>query len=271
MFGMGLSLTIQDFKRVFVSPKAVFTGLVNQIILLPAVGFFLVSIFDLRPEIAIGVILIAACPGGPTSNLISHLAKGDTALSVSLTALSSFITLLTIPFVVNLGFDLLFDESTSLRLNVAQSIAQVFIIVIVPILLGMLIKAKKGDFAKRMEVPVRRASAVLFVIVILGVLWKERATIPAHMREAGFIALMLNAITMSLGFLSAKALKLPFKQRVSISIESGIQNGTLAISIATVLLGNSTFAIAPAVYGVLMFLTAAMMIFWSLRIQSHKS
>jgi len=265
MFGMGLSLVTEDFKRIFIYPKAILTGLVNQIIIIPIVGFSLVAIFDLPPEISIGIILIAACPGGPTSNLITHLAKGDTALSVSLTALSSFITLLTIPFVVNLGFVMLLGSETSIRLNVVQSILQVFIIVIFPILLGMTIRAKKTAFAIKMEKPVRIASAVLFVVVLLGVIVSERSNIVGYIQQAGLIAVALNVITMSIGLLTSKLMKLPTAQGVSISIETGIQNGTLAITIATINLNNMTFAIGPAVYGVLMFVTGGLIIFWSLK------
>ncbi len=265
MFGMGLSLVVDDFKRIFVAPKAIITGLVNQLILLPLMGFLLISIFTLPPEIAIGVIILAACPGGPTSNLITHLAKGDTALSVSLTAISSFITLLTIPFIINLGLQTVLGQNTDIQLDVLQTIAQVFVIVIIPVSLGMLIKAKKASFAGKMEKPVRIASAVVFVLVLVGVIIKERANIIPYFQKAGMVTLMLNVATMGLGLLSARILRLSFRQGISISIESGIQNGTLAITIAVALLANSTYAIAAATYSLLMFLTGAIVIFWSLR------
>lgn len=265
MFGMGLSLTTDDFKRVFIAPKAILTGLVNQLILLPVVGFLLITWIDVAPEIAIGLIILAACPGGPTSNLITHLAKGDTALSVSLTAISSFLTLITIPFIVNLGLVYVLGEGTEIRLSVVETILQVFIIVIIPVLLGMLIRSRKPGFADRMEKPVRIASAFVFVLVLVGLLVKERANIIPYYQQAGIITVSLNLITMALGLLSAKVLKLSLKQGISISIESGIQNGTLGIAIATVLLSNTSYGIAPAVYGVTMFLTGGALIFWSVR------
>lgn len=265
MFGMGLSLVSNDFKRILVSPKAILTGLINQIILLPLVGFILIKVFTLPPEIAIGVIILAACPGGPTSNLITHLAKGDTALSVSLTAISSFITLLTIPFVINLGLYIILGENTPIKLDILQTIAQVFIIVIIPVVLGMLVRATKETFADRMERPVRIASAIVFILVLVGIILKERANIVPYFQQAGIVALLLNMLTMLLGFLSAKIMKLSFQQGISISIESGIQNGTLAIAIATVLLSNTSYAIAPAVYSLIMFLTGGVIIFWSLK------
>lgn len=267
MFGMGLSLVIDDFKRIAVSPKIVLIGLTNQLVFLPIIGFMLIKFIAVPPEIAIGVIIIAACPGGPTSNLITHLAKGDTALSVSLTALSSILTLLTIPFIINLGLLTVLGQDTIIKLDVIQTIAQVFIIVIIPVMLGMLIRARKSKFAITMEKPVRLASAVVFVLVLFGVLFKERANFVGYFQQAGIITLVLNVLTMLLGYLTARFMQLPFRQRVSISIESGIQNGTLAIAIATVLLGNTTYAIAPAVYSLIMFLTGGVVIFWSLASQ----
>ena len=266
MYGMGLSLTLHDFKQIFITPKAIITGLVNQLILLPLLGFLLIALFPVRPEIAIGVIILAACPGGPTSNLITHLAKGDLALSVSLTAISSFVTLLTIPFLTNLGLKMVMGQDTVIQLNIARTILQVFAIVIIPILLGMGTRGWKSAFADRMEKPVRIASGVVFVLVLAGIIIKEIDKIPAYIAEAGSITLTLNIATMGLGLLSAKLMKLPFKQGISISIESGIQNGTLAISIATVLLSNTAYAIAPAVYGILMFVTGGVLIFGSLKI-----
>lgn len=263
MFGMGLSLTLDDFRRVIYYPKAIIIGLVNQLILLPGFGFVLIEFINVPPEIAIGTILLASCPGGPTSNLITHLAKGDTALSVSLTAISSFASLLTIPFIVNLGLQRVLGETTEVQLNVVQTIAQVFVIVLIPVILGMIVKAQKRAFALRMEKPVRTASAIVFSLVMVGVVLSQWELLTDAIKQAGTITLLLNMGTMSLGLGTALLFKLPLKQGVSISIESGIQNGTLAISIATVLLGNPAYTIAPAIYSLIMFLTGAVMIFWS--------
>lgn len=264
MFGMGLSLVVNDFKRVFTQPKAILTGLFNQLILLPVVGFVLISTLDMEPEIAIGLIILAACPGGTTSNLITHLAKGDLALSVSLTAVSSLVTLITIPFIVNLGIQHTLGQGTVIQLDITQSFIQIFAVVAIPIGIGMIIRAKRIDFALRMEKPVRIASALVFILVIIGILVKERENIMPYFQQAGLLSLVLNITTMALGFLSAKVMNLKFKQGVSIAIESGIQNGTLGIAIATVMLSNSSYAIAPAVYGLLMFFTGSLIILWSL-------
>lgn len=263
MFGMGLSLKVKDFVQIFSRPKAMLIGLLCQLIIVPIVGFILIRVFTLSPEIAIGVIVISACPGGPTSNLITHLANGDTALSVSLTAISSIITLVSIPFIINLGLQQVLGEGTNIQLDIAQTILQVFIIVILPVGLGMLLKNKKPNFALRMEKPVKKASGIFFILVLLAIIIKERALLIAHIQEAGLVTITLNLLTMSIGYFLGYVFNLPLRQRISISIEGGIQNGTLGISIATILLNNTAYAISPAVYGTLMFLTAGVFIYWS--------
>ncbi len=265
MLGMGLSLVTDDFKRVLIYPKAVIVGLVSQLILLPIIGFGVASLFDVRPEIAVGIMILAACPGGPTSNLIAHLAKGNTALSVTLTAFSSFITILTIPFIVNFALEQFMDQSEFIKLDVVQTILQVMVIIIIPIVIGMMIRKYKTAFALKMERPVRIASGVVIMLVIVGLCVKEKDNMLPYLQEAGIVSLVLNVVTMFVGYRVAKLFSLNDKAAVSISIESGIQNGTLAISIAVVLLNNTEFAIAPAVYGLLMFLTGGVVIYWSSR------
>jgi len=265
MLGMGLSLVTDDFKRVLIYPKAVIVGLVSQLILLPIIGFGVASLFDVRPEIAVGIMILAACPGGPTSNLIAHLAKGNTALSVTLTAFSSFITILTIPFIVNFALEQFMDQSEYIKLDVVQTILQVMVIIIIPIVIGMMIRKYKTAFALKMEKPVRIASGVVIMLVIVGLCVKEKDNMIPYLQEAGIVSLVLNVVTMFVGYRVAKLFSLNDKAAVSISIESGIQNGTLAISIAVVLLNNTEFAIAPAVYGLLMFLTGGVVIYWSSR------
>jgi len=263
MLGMGLSLVTDDFKRVLLYPKAVIVGLVSQLILLPLIGFGIASIFDLRPEIAVGIMILAACPGGPTSNLIAHMAKANTALSVTLTAFSSLITILTIPFIVNIALEQFMDKSEVIKLDVVETILQVMFIIIIPILIGMMIRKYKTAFALKMEKPVRIASGVVILLVIVGLCIKEKDNMIPYLQEAGLIALVLNVVTMFVGYRVAKMFNLNDKSAVSISIESGIQNGTLAITIAVVLLNNSEFAIAPAVYSLLMFITGGVVVYWS--------
>jgi len=265
MLGMGLSLVTEDFKRIFVYPKAMLVGLTNQLIILPLIGFAICVLLDLPPEIAIGIMILAACPGGPTSNLIAHLAKGDLALSVSLTAMSSFITIISIPFIVNFSLVYFLAEGQVIQLNVVESIIQIFAIIVIPISIGMIIRRYKANFAEKMSGPVRKASGILLAVIIIGIVIKEKENLIPYFKQAGLASLFLNIVTMTVGYYSARIFRIKNKQAVSISIESGIQNGTLAISIAVVLLNNSAFAIAPAIYSLLMFFTGGMIIFVATR------
>ncbi|MCG2418364.1 bile acid:sodium symporter family protein [Aequorivita sp. F47161] len=262
MLGMGLTLQSTDFKRIFRYPKAIFIGLTNQLILLPLVGFGITLLFPMQPEIAIGVIILAACPGGPTSNLISHLAKADLALSVTLTAFSSLITILTIPFIVNFGLEYFLGVGQVVELNVLSTIVQIFVIVVIPIIIGMLVRSYKPSFANNMAKPVRIASGAVLALIIIGLVIKERANFVSYFEQAGIAALALNVVTMVLGYFSAKLFGLGKAAARSIAIESGIQNGTLAITIAVVLLHNASFAIVPAVYSLLMFVTGGVLIYF---------
>lgn len=271
MLGMGLSLVMADFKRIFLYPKAILIGMINQLILLPLIGFAIVMVFPMAPEIAIGIMILAACPGGPTSNLIAHLAKGDTALSVTLTALSSFITILTIPFIVNFALVRFLDEGQMIQLNVVQTIAQIFIIIIIPITIGMTIRRYSEGFALRMAKPVRIASAFVIALVIIGIVIKERANFVSYFQQAGVAALVLNVATMAVGYYTARLFGIRDKQALSISIESGIQNGTLAISIAVILLHSTAFSIAPAIYSLLMFFTGGIVVYFGLRADRKKA
>ena len=260
MFGMGLSLSIDDFKRVFKFPKAVFIGVVNQLVLLPIIGFTIASVLNLEAEIAVGIMILAACPGGATSNLIAHLAKGDTALSVTLTAVSSLITIITIPFIVNFALIQFLSQDQIISIDVIQTIGQLVIIIILPVALGMLVNAKANNFARKMDKTVRIASAFVLGLVIVGIIIKEKSNVIPYFQQAGIAALLLNIVTMSMGYLSSRAAKLSIKQSISIAIESGIQNGTLAITIATITLGNTKLAIAGAIYSLIMFFTGTVIV-----------
>ena len=261
MLGMGLSLTIDDFKRIFIKPKAVILGVTNQIIVLPLVGFLLASIFPLKPEIAIGIMILAACPGGTTSNLICHLAKGDTALSVTLTAISSLLTIITIPIIINISLEHFLDQGQIIELPVIKTIAQILVITIIPVSIGMVIKNYNNAFAEKMEKPVRKASAIIMGVIILGICLKEKDNFITGFKEAGLVSLSLNVITICIGYYSAKLLSLSKKSAISIAIESGVQNGTLAITIAILILEKNAYALAPAIYSLLMFLTGGIVIY----------
>ncbi len=261
MFGMGLSLTIADFKRVVTYPKAIFVGLFSQIIILPLVGYLIATGLNLSPTIAVGIMLLAACPGGATSNFLTHLAKGDLALSVSLTAIASLLSIITIPIIVQFALVEFSDQSQLISVDSATMIKQLLVIVIIPVTIGMLIKAKFSKFADKMEKPVKRASAIIFVLVIIGVIFSIRDVFFGYLNEAGLPSVLLNVTTMVTGFLLAIFFRLTKPQAISISIETGIQNGTLAITLATIALNNAAYSIVPAIYGLLMFFTATIIIF----------
>ncbi|MCC5918733.1 MAG: bile acid:sodium symporter family protein [Cryomorphaceae bacterium] len=261
MMGMGLSLKLEDFKRVVVFPKAVIIGLVNQLLLLPLIAFLLIFVLDIRSSLAVGLLLIAACPGGPTSNLIAHLCKGDTALSVTLTAFSSVLTLFTIPLILEWSLaHFMGSDETAIMLNRFEIFKDLFLITIVPITIGMIIKRYKPALADRMQGKVKVASALVLMLLIVGITIKEKHNIIPYFREVGVGAFLLNISTLTLGYLSARLFSLKNKQAISISIESGIQNGTLAIALALGLMKNNDFAIPGAVYSLIMFLTAFVII-----------
>ncbi len=261
MFGMGLSLSLSDFKRVLVYPKAMIIGLCCQIILLPLLGYLITLYLNLSPTTAIGVMLLAACPGGPTSNMLSYLAKGDLALSVSLTAVSSMLTILTIPLIVQFALVEFANQSVAVSVDALTMVLQLLVIVIIPVGIGMWVKGKFPSFAQRMEKPVKIASAIIFILVVVGVTLSIKDVFMSYLKEAGLPAILLNISTMTLGFLFALAFKLSRPQAISISIETGIQNGTLAITLATIALNNAEYSIVPAIYGLLMFVTATVIIF----------
>ncbi|MEM1328743.1 MAG: bile acid:sodium symporter family protein [Bacteroidota bacterium] len=262
MLGMGLSLVVDDFRRILKYPKATVIGLVNQLILLPLIGFGLCHLFDLPNELAIGLMLLAACPGGVTSNLISHLSRGDTALSISLTAVSSFITLITIPLYVGFAFRYFNNSGQVVDVDEVGMIVQVLAIVIVPVVIGMVIRAKKETFALRMDKPVRIFSVVIFVLILISIIIKERATIMEYFPQIGGATVALNLLTLVVGYYSAKLLRIDQKQSITIAIESGIQNGTLAIVIASTVLANFTLSIPAGIYGLVMFVSGGAVMYY---------
>ncbi|MDI1322164.1 MAG: bile acid:sodium symporter family protein [Algoriphagus sp.] len=262
MFGMGLSLTLGDFKRIIIYPKAVTIGLVNQLLFIPLVAFGLIKIFGLQGEMAVGLMILAVCPGGATSNLITHLAKGDSALSITLTAFSSLITVFTIPFLVNFSIQYFMPGGgQEFQLNVIGTVISVILITAIPVLIGMIILRKTPNLAQRIEPTFRKLSAVFFVIILIAAIVKERENLLNYISQVGPVALTLNIATLVIGFYSSKLLGLNNKQSRTVSIEAGIQNGTLGITIAATLIGNSQMTIPSAIYGILMFGTAGIIIF----------
>ena len=259
MLGLGLGLTKDDFKRVLVYPRAVLVGLVCQTILLPLVCFGIAKTFGLPPELAVGLMLLAASPGGATANLFSHLAGGDVALNITLTATNSVLSLLSLPVIVNLSLAHFMGEGRAIPLQF-DKVVQVFAIVLVPVAIGMLVRARKPMLAYRLDRPVRIASALVLALVILGAIAKERAHLGDYFRQVGTAALAFNLASLLLGYVVPRLVSLPKRQSLAIGMEIGVHNGTLAIAIASspFLLNNPTMAIPPAIYSIIMFFTAGL-------------
>jgi bile acid:Na+ symporter, BASS family len=264
MLGMGLSLVPKDFKRVFLYPKAASIGIFNQIIILPLAGFLLIWFSGLKsPELAVGIMILAACPGGPTSNLISHISKGDTALSITLTAISSLIAVITIPLIINLSLSWLMQQGEYIPLPVFDTIIKLTLITLLPVGTGMVIRSRAAGFAEKMNKPVKIVSGILLFLIIMAAIITNKAIFVSSFRDVGPIALSLNVSMLLIGYLSARMLKLNMAQSITISVESGIQNGTLGITIASTLLYNDVMAISPAIYSLIMFMTAGFIIAWA--------
>lgn len=264
MFGMGLTLVIWDFIRIFTYPKAVLVGLINQIILLPIIGFSIVVLFKLSPTMATGVMILSLCPGGPTSNLITQVSRGNIGLSVTLTALASLITVFTIPVLLSEAIAY-FTGNTGvvIELPVLQTMLQILVITVIPIAIGMIIRKRNEGFALRMEKPMRTASTILFVIIFLVIIIANKDNLVQAMKKVGLATLLLNLLTMGLGFLTAKLFGIAGNSQITITIESGIQNGTLAFVIATTILNNFEMGLPTGAYSIWMFITGGILM-WRL-------
>jgi bile acid:Na+ symporter, BASS family len=256
MLGLGLSLTLDDFKRVVVYPKAVFIGLICQMILLPLICFGIVKVFGLPPELAVGIMLLSASPGGATANLYSHLSKGDVALNISLTAVNSVLTLFTLPFIVNFSIGYFMESGQVIPMQF-KKVIEVFAIVLVPVAIGMFIKSKSPSVSARLDKPVKIISALFLILIIVATIIKEQDQIALYFQQVGLACLIFNLLSMTIGYYIPFLFRLQKKQAIAIGMEIGIHNGTLAIYIALSVIGNSTMSIPPAVYSLIMFFTAA--------------
>ena len=255
MFSLGLGLTLDDFARVARKPKDFIVGALSQIVLLPVVAFALVSVWSLPPELALGVMIIAAAPGGVTSNILTAFARGDVALSISLTAVISLLSVVTIPIVVVFAYAQLVGGEAG-DVSVTRTAISVFVIVTVPVVLGLALRRFAESFSIRFEPFARQVSALLFVLVLAGAIFQERSNIVEYFAQAGLITLVLNLLMMVLAYLVARAFASGVKQRIAISIECGLQNGTLAIAVATLLFGGGLATVPAATYSLIMFATA---------------
>lgn len=255
MLGMGLSLVPEDFKRITRYPKAVAVGTVCQVLLLPLIGTLITLVVPMQPEIAVGLLILAVCPGGPSSNLITYLAKGDVALSVTLTAVSSIITVFTIPLFTNLALQYFLEESAAIALPIGTTMLQIFLITLLPTAIGMAIRYQFPDTARRLEKQMSRLAVGLLALIIVVLLVREGSKLPGFLVQVGVGALLLNLLATLAGFLAGKVFRLPLAQQICIAIEVGIQNGTLAIAITAGLLNNPDMAVPAAVYSLLMNVT----------------
>ena len=269
MLGMGLSLTLDDYKGVLIYPKAVVIGLVSQLVMLPIVGFGIASMFPLNPELAVGVMILVACPGGATSNMITFLAEGDVALSVTLTAISSLITVFTIPLIVNFAMQTFLGAGTTLQLPVLNTVVQIAVMTLLPLAIGMVVNRYAPGIAAKANKPVKWLSLFFLSLVITGIIFQERDNFLPSLMDVGGVTLVLNVATMTLGFAIATLAKLGEKRARAITVEVGIQNGTLAIAIASspTLLNSPTMAVPAAIYSLIMFVTGIGFASWANRRQ----
>jgi BASS family bile acid:Na+ symporter len=255
MFGLGLSLTPADFARVGKHPKAVIVALACQLVLLPALCFGLVVLFQLPPILAVGMILLAASPGGTTANLYSHLFRGDVALNVTLTAINSIVALFTLPLLTNLAISIFLPDSEGLGIQFNKAV-EVFLIVLGPVVLGMLVRRFWPKFADRMDKPVRIASMLILAIVIVGALISNRDLFIPNLGSLAGITILFCALSLTIGFFVPRLFRVEPKQAVASAFEIGIHNATLAIVIAQTVIGSVEMSLPAAIYGVLMFFVA---------------
>lgn len=255
MFGMGLGLKKKDFGALFISPKALSIGLSCQLLLLPCVAFLLAVSFNLPAELAIGLILVACCPGGVTSNLYTYLFKGDVALSISLTTIATFISPFTLPIIMHFAMEMFSVPGHEFQLPIVKTIVQMLVITLLPVSLGMLFNHYRSHISKKLEPLTRSFSSIFLIVIVIAIIHKNSEQMIGFFASSGIATFTLNVSTLLLGLLIAKMSGLSNKQQMSIAVEVGLQNGTLAILIASTLMNNPTIAIPGATYSLFMFVT----------------
>ncbi len=262
MLGLGLSLKVEDFTRVLKFPKAVLVGLICQMLILPFICFGIAIGFGLKAELAVGLMLLAASPGGATANLFSHLSNGNVALNITLTAVNSVLAIFTLPLIVNISLGYFMADNDTVLPMQFKKIIEVFAIVLLPVIIGMLINAKFPNFSKKSEKPFKIASAIFLVAIIILAVLKDRDKILEYFQQVGLAALVFNMASMSIGYFIPILLQIGKKEAIAIGMEIGIHNGTLAIFIALNVLNNPAMSFPPAVYSLIMFFTAAAFGWW---------
>ena len=262
MFTLGLGLSISDFSNVFKKPKNFLIGLISQLIFLPIVGLILVIIWPLPVEIAIGVMLIAAAPGGVTSNILTFFARGDVALSVSLTAVMSLLSAVSVPIVLAISIGLIGDSSLPESIFLTGIAMSMFLIVTLPVLLGMVVRSFLNSLTLKIEKSARFISTLLFVLVLLGAILAERENVFSYFAQTGLVVLALNILMMIIAFYWSGFFGTGISQKKAIAIECGLQNGTLAIFVGTTVFDGGLYIIPAATYSLIMYLTSLLFIYF---------
>ena len=261
MLALGMGLTIQDFTRVIKQPRDFIVGLVCQLVFLPIIAFALVFMLDVPVELAVGLMIIAAAPGGVTSNILTKFANGDVALSISLTAVISLLSIITVPFIIFKSIDFLNASANTNEISMIGISIKMFLVVTLPVILGMIIRRFANNFISSNEKIIQTISLILFLIVLFGAIIQERSNIIPYLMKAGTITFLLNTVMMLVGFYVGKFFATGIKQRKCISLECGLQNGTLAIFVATQIFNDVTYIIPAAIYSLIMFATSLIFVF----------
>tara|TARA_B000000565_G_scaffold246383_1_gene214932 strand:+ start:2325 stop:3152 length:828 start_codon:yes stop_codon:yes gene_type:complete len=273
MFTLGLGLTSSDFTNLIYKPKPFFIGIMNQMLILPLVAFIIISTLGITKEVAVGMMILASCPGGVTSNMITKLAQGDTALSISYTAVISILTIFTLPIITGVSMNH-FMGADAPPLNILSLGLTMFFITAVPVGIGMLVRSKKKSFADTFDPTATRISTVLFVIIILGALASEWDTFVNNFFQLGPAIVLLIVIMLFVAYTSSNWLKMNKKQSITVAIESGIQNGTVGITVGNLILnpasGLSILSIPSGVYSILMYFICLPFVFWYVRNRSQE-
>ena len=262
MFGLGLGLTLNDFTRIAKYPKDFLIGLIFQLVLLPIIAFLLIKLLNTPIELAIGVMIIASAPGGVTSNVLTKFANGDVALSISLTAIISLISIISVPFVVFTSAKLLNFSEFNTNISIIGISLKMFLVVTLPVFLGMLIRKFSTEFILKQNLLIQRISIILFAIVFFAIWIEEWDNIYNFITKAGLIALILNVTMMIIGYHFAKFFVTGIAQRKCISLECGLQNGTLAVFVATQLIDEMVYIVPTAAYALIMFITSLLFVFY---------
>jgi BASS family bile acid:Na+ symporter len=261
MFSLGLGLTTKDFSRVILQPKDFIAGLLSQVIILPIVGFILASSFTVSPEIALGIMIIAAAPGGVTSNILTSFGRGDVALSISLTAFVSLLSVITIPLIVGFSYAHFFGKSVNSEISILRIAIGVFSIVTMPVIIGLFVKHFFPIFAVKFSELSKKISTIIFIIVLISAIFQERNNILEYYADAGFITFILNITMILISWVLASVIGSKIKQKIAITIECGLQNGTVAIAVSSLLFNGGAIVIPAATYSLTMFFNALIFIY----------